>query len=64
MHSVFFPHESFSPTRYFQGEYRGSAGAPVFTPFDKVVLSKFEFNLITQYFTNTSVSWDALYFVW
>ena len=49
----FFLHKSSSTHRYFKGEYSGAPGAPVFTLFEKVVLSKFEFNLPTHYYTNT-----------
>ena len=49
----FFLHKSSSTHRYFNGEYSGAPGAPVFTLFEKVVWSKFEFNLPTHYYTNT-----------
>ena len=52
----FFLHKSSSTHRYFKGEYSGAPGAPVFTLFEKVVLSKFEFNLPTHYYTNTCVT--------
>ena len=51
----FFLHKSSSTHRYFKGEYSGAPGAPVLTFFEKVVLSKFEFNLPTHYYTNTCV---------
>ena len=57
----FFLHKSSSTHRYFKGEYSGAPGAPVFTLFEKVVLSKFEFNLPTHYYTNTCGSQLSLH---
>merc|ERR1712008_44921 len=61
----FFLHKSSSTHRYFKGEYSGAPSAPVFSLFEKVVLSKFEFNLPTHYYTNTcETQWHVLQTDW